>query len=306
MEKPAEKRSILHMIDPMPHNSPFDVNMAVDAGFDVIVPYNNVKPESVYGLTQDAIFSRGPSGVKRTGIFIGGRNLGMAIDMMDICKKAMVPPFEVSVFADPSGAFTTAAALVACVEKQLQQKHQTELKGCKAIVFGGTGSVGIATGIIASLAGADVWIVDHLSIDNALAIATEYNTRFGCNIRGTYASSEADKARLLAKADVLFCTAKAGIQVIGAGVLDDACQLKVAGDVNAVPPLGIEGIKRGDMGAPLIHAIHSPGAVGIGALAVGNVKYQLQHNLLKLMLETEQPLYLDFRDAFNKAREMEI
>jgi methylene-tetrahydromethanopterin dehydrogenase len=301
-----EKRSVLHMLDPMPNNSPFDVNMAVDAGFDVIVPYSNVKPESVYGLTQDAIFSRGPSGVKRTGIFIGGRNLGMAVDMLDACKKAMVPPFEISVFADPSGAFTTAAALVACVEKQLQQKHQTELKNCKAIVFGGTGSVGIATGVIASLAGAEVWIVDHLSIDTALNLADEYNKRFGCNLKGTYASSEADKARLVAKADVIFCTAKAGIQVIGAGVLDDALQLKVAGDVNAVPPLGIEGIKRNDMGAPLVHAIHSPGAVGIGALAVGNVKYQLQHRLLKLMLETEKPLYLDFRDAFNKARELEV
>jgi len=86
--------------------------------------------------------------------------------------------------------------------------------------------------------------------------------------------------------------------------LDDAKQLKVAGDVNAVPPLGIEGIKRNDMGAPLIHAVHSKGAVGIGALAVGNVKYQLQSILLKLMLETDKPLYLDFRDAFNKAREL--
>lgn len=301
-----EKRSILHMFDPMPNNSPFDVNMALDADFDVLMPYSNVKLESVYGLTQDAIFSRGPSGVKRTGIFIGGRNLGLAMDMMDVCKKAMVPPFEVSVFADPSGAFTTAAALVATVEKQLQQKHNAELKGCKAIVFGGTGSVGIATGVIASLAGAEVWLADHLSIDTALETAAEYNLRFGCNLKGTSASSEADKARLVSKADVIFCTAKAGIQVIGASVLDEATQLKVAGDVNAVSPLGIEGIKSKDMGAPLIHAINSPGAVGIGALAVGNVKYQLQHMLLKLMLETDKPLYLDFRDAFTRAREISI
>lgn len=301
MEK--QKRSVLHMIDPTPHNSPFDINMAIDAGFDMLIPYSNVKLEEVYGLTQDAIFSRGPSGVKRTGIFIGGRNLGVAVDMLETCKKAMVPPFEVSVFADPSGAFTTAAALVACVEKQLQTKHHTELTGCKAIVFGGTGSVGIATGIIASLAGADVWIVDHLSIDTALDIAKEYNRRFGCQLKGTYAGSEADKARLVSKADIIFCTAKAGVQVISAGVLEEAIKLKVAGDVNAVPPLGIEGIKRNDVGVPLIHAVNAPGAVGIGALAVGNVKYQLQHKLLKLMLETEQPLYLDFRVAFEKARE---
>ncbi len=296
-----EKRSILHMLDPMPNNSPFDINMAMDAGFDVLMPYSNVKLDSVYRLTQDAIFSRGPAGVKRTGIFIGGRDLGLAMDMLDACQQAMVPPFEVSVFADPSGAFTTAAALVACVEKQLKAKHGKELKDCNALVFGGTGPVGIATGIIASLAGAETALVDHLSFDTASDVAKAYNRRFGCALKGACAGSEPDKAQLVAKADIIFCAAKAGIQVLSSAVLKEARQLKVAGDVNAVPPLGVEGIKRSDSGVPLIHA---QGAVGVGALAVGNVKYQLQNEMLKLMLETDKPLYLDFREAFNKAREI--
>lgn len=299
-----EKRSIIHMLDPMPHNSPFDLNMAADAGFDVILPYSGVKLEEVNGLVQDAIFSRGPAGVKRTALFIGGRDIRIAMDMMAAAKKAMVPPFEVSAFADPSGAFTTAAALVACVEKQLQEKHGAELKGQRTVVFGGTGPVGIATGVIASLAGADTTVVDHLSIDTALQKADEYNKLCGSALKGTYASSEADKARLISNADVVFCTAKAGVQVLSASVLADAKQLKVAGDVNAVPPLGIEGIKLKDNGAPLLRATQCPDAVGIGALAVGNVKYQLQHRLLALMLETENPVYLDFRPAFEKAREL--
>ena len=252
-----EKRSILHMLDPMPNNSPFDINMAMDAGFDVLMPYSNVKLDSVYGLTQDAIFSRGPAGVKRTGIFIGGRDLGLAMDMLDACQQAMVPPFEVSVFADPSGAFTTAAALVACVEKQLMAKHDKELKDCNALVFGGTGPVGIATGIIASLAGAETALVDHLSIDTASDVAKAYNRRFSCTLEGACASSEADKSSLVSNVDIIFCAAKAGIQVLSSAVLKEAKQLKVAGDVNAVPPLGIEGIKRSDSGAPLVHAINA-------------------------------------------------
>ncbi|MGZ8153545.1 MAG: NAD(P)-dependent methylenetetrahydromethanopterin dehydrogenase [Methylovulum sp.] len=299
-----EKRSILHMLDPMPNNSPFDVNMAMDAGFDVLMPYSNVKLDRVYGLTQDAIFSRGPAGVKRTAIFIGGRDLGLAMDMLDASKQAMVPPFEVSVFADPSGAFTTAAALVACVEKQLQLKHGKELKDCKALVFGGTGPVGVATGVIAALAGAETALVDHLSIDNAQDVANAYNRRFACTLKASVARSEDEKAQLIEQADIIFCTAKAGIQVLSAKVLNAARQLKVAGDVNAVPPLGIEGIKRGDLGKPLIHAVNAKGAVGVGALSVGNVKYQLQNKMLRLMLETDKPVYLDFREAFNKAREM--
>ncbi|MFT7414668.1 MAG: methylene-tetrahydromethanopterin dehydrogenase [Methylophagaceae bacterium] len=298
------KRPIVHMLDPMTHNSPFDINMAVDAGYEVVIPYNNVKLEEVAGLAQDAIFSRGPSGVKKTGMFIGGRDIGLAMDMLDAAKKAMVPPFEISVFADPSGAFTTAAALVACVERDLKKNFDLPLSGMRAVVFGGTGPVGLATAVIVAQQGADTTIVDHFSIDTALDFAKEAKNRYDVDLRSTAAASDADKARLLSNADLVFCTAKAGIQVLNASVLEDAKQLKVAGDVNAVSPLGIEGLGIMDSGEPLVNAVNSKGAVGIGALAVGNVKYKLQHALLRETLETEKPVYLDFRNAFDGARQL--
>jgi methylene-tetrahydromethanopterin dehydrogenase len=303
MQNP-EIRSVLHMFDPMPHVSPFDINMAVDADFDRIFPYSNVALEQVNGLVQDAIFSRGPKGVKRTALFIGGRDLGLALNMMEAAKKAMVPPFEVSVMADPSGACTTAAALVACVEKQLREKHGMGLQGLCGVVYGGTGPVGVATAVIASLAGADVKIVDPFNINTALEKAQEYNARFGSTLKGTYASSDADKARLIAGADLVFCTAKAGVQVLNADILGDARKLKVAGDVNAVPPLGIEGIKVKHCGEPLALAVNAPGAVGIGSLAVGDVKYRLQNALLRQLLTSQTPVFLDFREAFERAREI--
>lgn len=298
------KRSILHMFDPMPNNSPFDINMALDAGFDVLMPYANVKLENIHNLTQDVIFSRGPSGVKKTAIFIGGRDMGMAIDMLQACKPAMVPPFQVSVFADPSGACTTAAALVACVEKALKSQHGKELKDCKALVFGGTGPVGIATGVLASTHGAETLLVDHLSLDSAKDATKQYNRRFGAKMDGAVARNDEEKSALIENADIIFCTAKAGIRVVSANVLANAKQLKVAGDVNAVPPSGIEGVAPNDTAVPLSAAEQSPGAIGVGALAIGNIKYQLQRELLKLLLESEQPIFLDFRDAFDKARSL--
>ena len=296
--------SIIHMIDPMPNTSPFDINMAVDAGYDRVIPYSNVELWQVNGLVQDAIFSREPEGVKRTAIFIGGRDINLAKQMLDAAKKAMVPPFEVSVLADPSGAYTTAAALVACVEKELKEKHGKDLKDARGIIFGGTGPVGIATGVIASLAGADITLVDHLSIENATNVANEYNASCGCNLRGTIGTSDADKAYLLKNADIVFCTAKAGVEVLSDTLLADAEQLKVAGDVNAVPPLGIRGVSLQDFGVPLEYATASEGAVGIGALAIGHIKYRTQQELLKLLLETDKPVYIDFRQAFEKAREL--
>ncbi|NJA07272.1 NAD(P)-dependent methylenetetrahydromethanopterin dehydrogenase [Methylomonas sp. UP202] len=296
------KRSILHMFDPMPNNSPFDINMALDAGFDVLMPYSNVKLENIHNLTQDVIFSRGPSGVKKTAIFIGGRDMGMAIDMLQACKPAMVPPFQVSVFADPSGACTTAAALVACVEKALKTQHGKELKDCKALVFGGTGPVGIATGVLASTHGAETVLVDHLSVDSAKDATKQYNRRFGAKMTAAVARNDEEKSALIESADIIFCTAKAGIRVVSSNVLANAKQLKVAGDVNAVPPSGIEGVAPNDTSVPLSAAAQSAGAIGVGALAIGNIKYQLQRELLKLLLESEQPVFLDFRDAFDKAR----
>ena len=298
------KRSIIHMFTPMAHTSPFDINMAIDAGYDIAFPHQNMQLAEVPGMTQDAIFSRGPTGVKKTGLFIGGRDIGVAMDMLDAAKKAMVSPFKISVFADPSGAFTTAASLVACVGHELKNKTQHGFKGTKVIVFGGTGPVGFTTAIIAAQQGAHTTIVDYSSLDTALEFAAEAKRRFNVDLAATIAVSDEDKARLITDADIIFCTAKAGIQVLSASVLSSAKKLKVAGDVNAVPPLGIEGIKVMDSGVLLTHAINSKGAVAIGALAVGNVKYNLQHQLLRQTLETKSPIYIDFRGAYECAKEL--
>ncbi len=141
---------ILHMITPLKHMSPFDVNMGLDAGYDDAIPYTNVTVDDVYGLVQDAIFSRSPDGIKRTGMFIGGKKAIEALDMMDRAKKAMVPPFEISVFADPAGSFTTAAAMVACAKVALKDKFDTDLKDKRVVVFGGTGVVAFASAVIAT------------------------------------------------------------------------------------------------------------------------------------------------------------
>jgi methylene-tetrahydromethanopterin dehydrogenase len=300
MDKPA----ILHILSPLPHVSPFDITMACDAGFDAVMPYANVTLEQIRGLVQDAIFPRSPKDLKRSAILVGGRDAGIAMDMVDAAKEAMVPPFEVSILADPSGAFTTAAAVVACVERQLQQRHQMELKGARMVIFGGTGPIGIATGVIASLWGATTTLVDYLSIDVALSKATEYNRRCGTRLVGAYGCSDADNARLVSRQDVVVCAAKAGVQVLSASVLEDARMLKVAADINARPPAGIEGINPKDDGVPAVHAAAATGAVSVGPLTIGRVKVRTQQALLRSMLETEKPIYLDFAQAFRIAREL--
>jgi len=295
-----EKPYILHLFTPMAQASPFDINMAYDAGYDGVVPYTNVELEQVAALTQDTIFSRGPKGVKRTGIFIGGRDNGLAADMLDAAKRAMVPPFEVSMFVDPSGAFTTAAGMVAAVEKHLKKAHATDLKGKTVMIFGGSGPVGAAAAVLASQAGAKVGIVGREDSSRARLTAEDCNRRFGTQVEPVEANTEALKLAMMRRADVVLATARAGHRVVTRELLAAAPRLLVAADVNAVPPAGIEGVGPMDDGAPL--AVGSRKAVGIGALAVGNIKYQTQRGLLETMLKAEKPVYLDMREAFTEAR----
>ena len=55
-----------------------------------------------------------------------------------------------------------------------------------------------------------------------------------------------------------------------------------------------------DNGTP----IEGIGAVGIGALAIGNIKYKTEAGLFKDMIEAEKPVYLDFRDAYALAQKL--
>jgi methylene-tetrahydromethanopterin dehydrogenase len=289
---------ILHMITPLKHMSPFDVNMALDTGYDHAIPYTNVTIEDVYGLVQDAIFSRSPDGIKRTGMFIGGKRAIEALDMMDRAKKAMVPPFEISVFADPAGSFTTAAAMVACAKKALQEKFKTDLKGKRVIVFGGTGVVAFASAVIATSDGAKATLVGYDGPERVRKLAMESNVRFEIDLGYADGTTEEQKAELARNADLIFAAGPAGRRLITLAQLKPAKDLLVVADVNAVPPSGIEGIGVKDTGAP----IEGTNAVGIGALAVGDVKYKTETGLFKEMIEAEEPVYLDFRAAYRLAQ----
>ncbi len=297
-----EKPHILHLLTPTAQASPFDVNMAYDAGYDAVVPYTGVTVPDMTTLTQDAIFSRGPKGVKRTGLFIGGRDLDTALQLFDAAKKAMVPPFEVSVLVDPSGAFTTAAAAVACVEKILREHFSSTLQGRRVLVLGATGPVGAAAGILAAQQGAQVQVASHSDLERAQKISEMARARYKLELEPVLANTDALE-KLVAGAEVIIAAAKAGAEVLPAAVLAKAAKLMVAADINAVPPLGIAGIGVQDNGVVLA-GVPGGKARGIGALAIGNVKYQVERGLFEAMLSAEKALYLDFVSAFDKAREV--
>lgn len=295
-----EKVSILHILTTAKNASPFDVNMAFDSGFENIVPYTDVQLSEVAGLTQDVIFSRSPSGVKRTGIFIGGRDIDLAMDMLSASKKAMFGPFTCSIFADPSGAFTTSGAMIAKVQFHLKKQFNEDIAGKNISVFGATGPVGGCVSIIAAQCGANVTLIAHTESSKAEAEARVafWNKKYNINLKVVLGGSDEAKKEILADTDIVLCAAAAGVQVLTAEHLTFAKKLKVVADVNAVAPQGVEGVDVSYDGV----IIKDSKAFGIGALAVGQLKYGVQHALLKLMLAADKPQMLDFMSAFELAK----
>jgi len=296
----CEDPFLLHMFNPTKNVSPFDVNMAYEADFDGVIPYTDVELDDIHGLTQDTIFSRGPTGVKRTSIFIGGRDFSLALDMLKRAKTAMVPPFEVSVFADPSGAITTAAAIVASIERWVEKQGKGSLER-KNVDIIGTGPVGICAGILAANCGAYVTLVSYLGPEVGQELADECCMKFGVKMHGAGSRTNEEIASFLNDSHVVIGAAKAGIRILRADQLQNAQNLIVAADVNAVPPLGIEGVEVNDMGKVIEGTPEK--AVGIGALAIGDIKYKVHYGLFKMMVdEKAKPIYIDHEEAFKVAR----
>lgn len=293
-------RSILHMLSPLKHMSPFDVNMAVDAGFDVVIPYTDVTLDDVRPLVQDAIFSRSPSDGVRTSVFIGGKNGGLALDMLDAARKALVPPFMLNVFADPAGSFTTGAAMIATVRKVLRDKHSTDLTGRKVAIYGGTGVVAYCAATLVALDGGHATLVGHDGAKRVADIAESIRQRFGVSVGHADGATAQARQAAAQGADVILSSGPAGVNILSSAELDAVSSLLVAADVNAVPPAGLEGIGVMANGEPF----GAGKALAIGALAVGNVKYKTEFGLFRRLLATEKPITLDFRDAYKLAVEI--
>jgi methylene-tetrahydromethanopterin dehydrogenase len=247
-------------------------------------------------VVQDAIFCRPPKRFNDTGIFIGGRDVHMATDMFQSAKNAMVEPFEVGVFADPNGAYTTSASVVALVAKVLKEHHHMDLNGRNVAVFG-TGPVGICTAILAAKQGANVKLCQLLADDDRRA-AENFCQRYEANVKWVSAQTNEEKTNEVADSEVIICAARAGVRILE-GSLKNAQKLLVAADTNAVPPSGVIGIGLHDLGVAVEYA--NGNFRSIGPLAIGNLKYKVQFGLFEQIQKSSTAALIDFPEAYEFA-----
>lgn len=217
VKKKEQRQHILYFLDTDQHASPFDMNMAYDAGFDVVIPLGGVTPDEAQRLVQDIIFSRGPKGAKYTAIFVGGSNVNQAQEIFEKAIKSLVPPFEVPVIFDPRGACTTASALVAKAEEAVLTRDIGNIEKMKVAVLGGTGPIGRFACVLAAKLGCKVYMVETWSGASeqiVKKVAADLNEKFGVEVEGVFAPDKEQIIEIVQAADMVFSVAKAGVQLL--------------------------------------------------------------------------------------------
>jgi hypothetical protein len=284
------KRKILIQLDSDPQASVFDRVVAVDGGADEIFSYSGVKPEQVQGLVHGAIFTRGTDDLKNTALFIGGSDVRAGELLLQEALKHMIPPagLRVSVMLDANGANTTAAAAVRAAAKHLT------LKGCEALVLGGTGPVGQRVARLLAREGATVSVGSRQQARSA-AVCEEIARKVpGAELRPVGTGTPEELQAALQGRMLVIAAGAAGAVLLPQSARAAAPNLKVAIDLNAVPPLGIEGVKAGDK------AKERDGVICYGAIGVGGTKMKIHKAAIASLFERNDQV-LDAEEVYQIA-----
>jgi hypothetical protein len=283
----VDKRKILIQLDGDAQPSAFDRIVALDAGADVVLSYGGVKPEQVRDLVYGAIFTRGPKDLHRTALFIGGSDVALGEKLLAEAVKHMLPQFKlrVSVLLDANGANTTAAAAVWAAARAL------ELGKANALVLGGTGPVGQRVVRLLARAGAEVRIGSR-QLERAVRVADAIRTRVAdARLEPRAIATPDDLASGLAGRNLVVAAGAAGVVLLPQSARSACPSLRVAIDLNAVPPLGIEGIEATDAG------VERDGVLCFGALGVGGTKMKLHKAAVARLFESKDQV-LDAEEVY--------
>jgi methylenetetrahydrofolate/methylenetetrahydromethanopterin dehydrogenase (NADP+) len=275
-------RKLLLQLDSSPLPSVFDRVVAFDAGADEVMSYGGVVEDAVRDLVHGAIFTRGPKDLHNTAIFIGGTDMAAGERLLAAVRKAFFGPMRVSVMLDSNGSNTTAVAAVA---KLLQAAGPGNVQGRRAVITAGTGPVGVRAAGLLAKAGADVVLTSRKPEQNT-RVVEELQKRFGNSVQAVKMSDASQAAAVLESAHLVLNAGGAGIVLVPRAAWAGRAGLRAIADLNAVPPLGVEGIEANDDG------VEREGVTAFGALGVGKLKMKIHKACIARMFE-QNDLVLD-------------
>jgi hypothetical protein len=283
-------KKLLFLFDTDSYASVFDTVVAYDGGADRVTGYANVTPDNVGALVDGTIFTRGGKDKQHTAIFVGGGDMAKGEALLKAVQKKFFGPFRVSVMLDPNGSNTTAAAGVALLAKA------TKLKGKKAVVLAGTGPVGMRASALLAQEGAEVSLTSR-SKERAEKAAQAIEARFGVKVKPVQGADEAARAKDLEGAQIVFAAGAIGIELVKTSHWEGNRTIEAVADVNAQPPLGLEGIEATDKGK------ERDGKICFGALGIGGLKLKLHRACIGQLFESSEDV-LDAEHIYALAKKM--
>lgn len=285
------KPKILVQIDPDPQPSVFDGVVAIDAGVDQLLRHGGVTVDEVRDLVYGTIFTRGPDDLRDTAIFVGGSNVSVGEALLAEVNRTFFGPMRVSVLMDSNGANTTAAAAVLAIGKHVDLAAATHL------VLGATGPVGQRVARLLARQSATVRVASR-SLDKAQAACAAIGARVpNSRLLPVAAGTVGETAAALSGADVVVAAGAAGVELLSEAMRRDAQGLRVAVDLNAVPPAGIAGISPTDKGNK------RDGMIVYGAIGVGGLKMAIHKRAIQQLFEANDQV-LDAEEVFAIGREI--
>ncbi|MBE0438728.1 MAG: methylenetetrahydrofolate dehydrogenase [Gammaproteobacteria bacterium] len=284
------KKLLLHLdTDLVP--SAFDQAVAYDAGVDNIMAYGGVTRDNVTPHVHGMIFTRGGKNLKNSAIFIGGSNVPASELVGTAVKKAFFGPIRVSVMLDPNGSNTTAAAIARKV------MHNYDITGKKVVILG-AGPVGQRSALYFLKEGAAEVIITSRSLARAKAITDQMKEAYDVDVTPGQSRSDECVETLLKDAHVAIATGPAGVCILPKSAWEASDTLEVIADVNAVPPLGVEGMEVMDNGT------EKNGKRLYGAIAIGNFKMKVHRGAVSSLFESNDQ-FLDETTIYDIASKID-
>ena len=245
----------------------------------------------VRDLIHGCIFTRAPKDLKNTAVWIGGNNMSAGEQLLAIAQDSLFAPFTVSIMLDSNGSNTTAVAAVVKIEQAVG-----DVRGLKVVILAGTGPVGQRAAGLLALGGAKVTITSRKPEQGDRA-RRSIQERFQVEVDITGMPDASRCAEILQGADILLNSGPAGVLMAPKTAWGNCKTLKVAVDLNAVPPLGIEGVELNDAG------VVRDGVKVFGAFGVGNFKTKLHKACVGRLFERND-LVLDAEAIADVARQL--
>ena len=267
-------KKLLLQLDSSRHASVFDQVVAYDAGADRIMSAAGVAPTDVREMVYGCLFTRGPSDLHNTAVFIGGADMAAGEALFDAARQSCFGPFRVSIMLDSNGSNTTAVAAAIKITTALGG----DIRGKRVVVTAGTGPVGMRAAGLLARAGGDVVITSRTRADGDRA-RERITARFGANVHANVLAEVRQSAACLEGAHVLLNAGPSGVQLVPRTAWANRSGLQVAVDLNAVPPLGIEGIESADNG------VVRDGVKCFGATGVGRLKMKIHKACIAKLFE---------------------